>query len=381
MGKKKSSCLGQLFKVTLWICFWPFLVPIYIIKAMAKKPQSQTFKQSANVSRNNPASQFFSASGTESTVNVPKEINNIYERGIIMGDYNELWSKWNGVHEDPEQIKRFDKSKTAECTPLEVDKLTGVGRFSGSSGVYETNLEVCRCRDFIIRRKPCKHMYRLAIELGIITTDSVKTDSRSIKSPGSTKEQRRQAFLKSIDLIESYDIETQKMIKDLIYCHNTKREYLSDDYERYSKLISDGIATASTDYFKIIRKNTQKHTLELLEQANFAFPEGLKPTKKAKFEWCLENYETVGELVYSNCKFLEPDGILMLSIKKTYSYLLRKFEDDFIIDPDGNEACIPHGSTYTFFSSPDGTRKMKLTFPEDDITELLNKYGANRCDV
>ena len=74
MGKKKSSCLGQLFKVALWICFWPFLVPIYIIKAMAKKPQSQTSKQSANVSRNNPASQFFSASGTESTVNVPKDI-------------------------------------------------------------------------------------------------------------------------------------------------------------------------------------------------------------------------------------------------------------------------------------------------------------------
>lgn len=74
MGKKKSSCLGQLFKVTLWICFWPFLVPVYIIKAMIKKPQNSISKQSSNVSQPSPVSRPSSTSGMGSAINVPKDI-------------------------------------------------------------------------------------------------------------------------------------------------------------------------------------------------------------------------------------------------------------------------------------------------------------------
>lgn len=46
---------------------------------------------------------------------------------------------------------------------------------------YDVSLDKCTCVDFGLRRKPCKHIYRLAIELGIFNanTDAPKTVSGS----------------------------------------------------------------------------------------------------------------------------------------------------------------------------------------------------------
>lgn len=69
---------------------------------------------------------------------------------------------------DPEQIKRQKRAIDNHCTPLSVNTYNKTGVFSSSSsGTYSVTTTSCTCPDFIRRRKPCKHMYRLLDELGL----------------------------------------------------------------------------------------------------------------------------------------------------------------------------------------------------------------------
>ena len=72
------------------------------------------------------------------------------------------------VNSEPEQIKRQKRAMTRQCKPLSInfDNKTGVFP-SSSSGTYQVTATSCTCPDFIRRRKPCKHMYRLLDELGL----------------------------------------------------------------------------------------------------------------------------------------------------------------------------------------------------------------------
>lgn len=86
---------------------------------------------------------------------------------------NELWSKWSDIHGLPDQQKRIASAKKSACTPVSLDPSTCTGIFKGSSGTHTTSLDHCSCVDFNRRKLPCKHMYRLAMELGLLPDDIV----------------------------------------------------------------------------------------------------------------------------------------------------------------------------------------------------------------
>ena len=51
-------------------------------------------------------------------------------------------------------------------TPTEVDVEAETAIFTGSGkSPYETTIISCTCRDYFVRRLPCKHIYRLRYEL------------------------------------------------------------------------------------------------------------------------------------------------------------------------------------------------------------------------
>ena len=83
-------------------------------------------------------------------------------------DNSETWNVWSEIHSAPGQEKRLDSARAAACTPLQVSQGGGTAEFKGSGGVYQTSLNSCSCEDFRRRNLPCKHMYRLALELGLI---------------------------------------------------------------------------------------------------------------------------------------------------------------------------------------------------------------------
>lgn len=79
------------------------------------------------------------------------------------------FGQWDeAVHTLPDQKKRMDSAKKAGMTPLQIDRDALSGVFAGSGKLpYQTSLSSCTCSDFVRRKLPCKHIYRLAIDLGL----------------------------------------------------------------------------------------------------------------------------------------------------------------------------------------------------------------------
>jgi hypothetical protein len=74
---------------------------------------------------------------------------------------------------------RHKSALSGDMTPLSVDVENKCGKFVGHSGdIYDTSLEQCTCADFAIHEgtMACKHMIRLAMELGEIPNDGMITD-------------------------------------------------------------------------------------------------------------------------------------------------------------------------------------------------------------
>lgn len=70
------------------------------------------------------------------------------------------------IHLEKKQISKQKKALGADLSPLEVDYTENSAVFVGTSASrYHTWLNECECESFQRDRAPCKHIYRLAMEL------------------------------------------------------------------------------------------------------------------------------------------------------------------------------------------------------------------------
>lgn len=80
------------------------------------------------------------------------------------------------LHNTPEQLSRQDRLWELKVVELDRERDVGIvysgAKDSGHS--YETSLTGCQCVDFHRRKLPCKHIYRLATELGVYRSVSLK---------------------------------------------------------------------------------------------------------------------------------------------------------------------------------------------------------------
>lgn len=79
----------------------------------------------------------------------------------------DIWNAWKIV-DNKDTTSRKQRACEYILTPLSLDAKRGCAVFMGQSvSKYRTSLRECECQDFARRLKPCKHMYRLAHELGV----------------------------------------------------------------------------------------------------------------------------------------------------------------------------------------------------------------------
>lgn len=88
-----------------------------------------------------------------------------------------------------EKFKRLQKAFDENMVVEQCD-MTAAAKIKGLSGeIYETTLHSCTCEDFVKGhyKTPCKHMYRLAIELGMLTVydrslyENMRTDFQQLR--------------------------------------------------------------------------------------------------------------------------------------------------------------------------------------------------------
>ena len=119
---------------------------------------------------------------------------------------------WTEHPADTDEEKRLASAQQSKTSPLSVDKEHETGVFYGSGKLpYQTSLAACTCNDFVKRKKPCKHVYRLAMELGII-----HLDYKTGRSSGERNEAQI-SFEDSIALVEQLSEAAQKHIENMLY--------------------------------------------------------------------------------------------------------------------------------------------------------------------
>lgn len=225
-----------------------------------------------------------------------------------------------------ERLRRQDSASSAECTPIHIDVKKQTGIFSGISGEYSTQLTECECMDFKRRNRPCKHMYRLAYELGVYTLDKVISDTSRIKKK-ITPAERENALNRCIALFETYEENTQRMLHSILSCRHGGRLYVCEDVSPLQRPLCDGLLETVISPETVVERFSQKRTVDGMIDVGFSFPSDLKPTKKVRYEWCLSHADIACAYVYPEFCVIRPAGDLEVAYMKAYSYFNRKFED------------------------------------------------------
>ena len=73
------------------------------------------------------------------------------------------------IHDDFEQIKRITFTQRIKPENIKLNETNQTAKLYGSSGIYDVTLNSCTCYDFESRNLPCKHIYKLALDLGFFS--------------------------------------------------------------------------------------------------------------------------------------------------------------------------------------------------------------------
>lgn len=243
------------------------------------------------------------------------------------------WAKNPPEALSPKLLRSYAKATKADLTPVEFDTENRCAEFSSKHGYYYTTLESCTtggkpCGGGF----PCKHMYRLAMMLGIM--------------PG------------------KYDDDPSKI-----------------KWVRYGIPFEDAVERLET-----ISTGAQEFLLTVIEKLRYRSisRSDIPPDFLAE----MEEKEILLHVDDPDEYRLHPD--LDKASYKLYRYLRRKFEWDPILLETMEIVSIPHGSASPAISitislegaavSYDRNRNPNaFYFPDDEITAALTKYGCNRC--
>lgn len=293
----------------------------------------------------------------------------------------ELWEIWDNVHNSEDQKKRQASAQKAECTPLSIDADARKGIFSGSHGSYVTSLEDCICMDFIRRKLPCKHMYRLAMELGVIKEDAV-SDISKIKIPPPIDSI---TLAEAVALLEGLQSEVQMVFRSFLLEHMYhKKDHVGMVKDaRVAQLIYAGLLVEVGDADAQLYAYKRDELKERLVQNNIT---GFRKNMSldSLVSWCIENIPGIIPAICSDAVAVTLAPRLVKSRKKIYTYMRRKFDTDLYFDPNtGETRNIPAGAEFSVSIDLGVTGASVgiavLSFPDDEVTELLDQYGANPC--
>lgn len=272
----------------------------------------------------------------------------------------EIWEAWGAVHDTADAQKRIVSASKAANTPLIINEADLYGRFSGSSGEYKTTLSSCTCIDFSKRKLPCKHIYRLAMELKLIDT-AYQSDSSKRKRP---KNRHGLNFLQAVQVIESFTDNEQKLLYDVLL--NIKKgvyEIGLISSPESDSLINKGILEERKNKKMLLEPYGRNELNAKILALDIPFNKNMK--KERLIQWCIDNIPDKIDDIAADAVVVSLSNEFDIARGKLTTYLKRKY---FWIETPESQECI-NGEFYGYY---DGE------MPEDEITELLRKNGHRK---
>ena len=187
------------------------------------------------------------------------------------------WDKWNDCHDYPSQVDRQERAREAILTPLSISGQRA--QFQGEEEQYRTTLLTCSCPDFQKRHKPCKHMYRLAMELDLFPRGDMQTDTSAIRIPAS---QQPKITADLIALIDGYPAAQQSDLKILLYTIVIHKEpALTPVFPLVAALADTGFFQAERDFLFLLDHYPKRKLAQKIDALGIDFPADRK-TQTAK---------------------------------------------------------------------------------------------------
>lgn len=287
-----------------------------------------------------------------------------------------IWPQ--AIHETQDQEKRLKIAKSSKTTPASIDKENQTAIFpSSGKNAYKTTLESCSCGDFISRRRPCKHIYRLAIELGLLDEAAESGLNRNLQMP----------LEEAVAELENLTDEAQISVKEFLYesLYGGKCEFPVLVNAQTAVLKSCDLLETVDSLNSALRVFKRNQTIKILDEHNI---KGFKRKMKRDdlISWCIENIPDPWSIFPEVVVFRFSERFERAR-RTTYQYLLRKYDWDLYFDENAEIIKIPHGAVLegvTVNISPEGNSVVGgnpsiCNFPDDRITKLLTLYGHNRC--
>lgn len=267
---------------------------------------------------------------------------------------NEKWNKFNGIHDTDEQKKRAKSACSAKLTPLSVDQINECAIFQGSGKKYNTTLESCQCVDFGRRKKPCKHMYRLAMELNLFCGDFSSDVSASKQRTASM------SFSDFLDIVESTSENSQKILLNLLYDFiYSKEPYGLYKLSNGQELFDCNILTDCSARIELLHYFRRNEINDMLISLKVDFNKNMK--KEVLVDWCIANLsDRIGEIL-KDFTSVKLNDEFFAHRSKLYKYLHRKYDTESYLDAETMEmVTVP---------------LLKTELSEDSITSELIKRG------
>lgn len=265
-----------------------------------------------------------------------------------------IWTdKWPAeIHESERSIKRIDSARSAKLTPIRIDYDDCFGYFQGAHGRYETFLDYCPCGDSRKGKYLCKHIYRLAIELGVLDFEA-DTNPDAIVAVRSDIE----AFSIVCDRIEKLSPDAQNLLlRIIINTSATNPSTQTPQSDALSELVSAGFVYISTEESPILKFGRKAELIELLETEGIEVPKGAKVAdlqllcKERAFGATAKRFGA--DVFVCLCKTCPR--------KKTHYYLHRKLGYCILTDQNGEFITVP---------------MLETELPRDDVTHELVMRG------
>ena len=218
----------------------------------------------------------------------------------------------NVLHSEPSQVQR---QKAALVLNVQ---LINQSDCSGKINDYAVSLYNCSCRDFSLRHKPCKHMYRLAHELGIFHLSGNVVNDSSVKN-SSTIASDKQNVLSVVSSLN----ETDKNILYQVmysYLYRSKKPVAFELSAISPVMFNKGLLSRVECDFDSLADHVRKSELSSLIKSHGC---KIKLTKKITIlEELRDNYPGLFQSIIDKLLFVIPSPIILASPRKIYSAVI-----------------------------------------------------------
>ena len=234
-----------------------------------------------------------------------------------------FWTQEQSLHEQPDQVKRQKNALRLNVEKIDTETQSGI------INEYAVSLSECSCQDYKMRHMPCKHMYRLAHELGCFHLDGAIVNDPTTKNSAALQKDKKN-LEQDIDNLSKDDKE---------FLHSVLYKYL---YRNHAPLVAfkedvplslcdvgllDLLPTCALEH---IADFSSKTALSALVKENTCAIK-LNQKKIVILEVLQKDYPQVYQKFVSTLSFVVPSKYLLLSSRKIYNRLnaeLHPYSDD-----------------------------------------------------